>query len=37
MLELFYESAITDDLYIPPHIKNSKYTLMEKKNFLEYI
>lgn len=35
MLELFYESAITDDLYIPPHIKNSKYTLMEKKNFLE--
>ena len=35
MLELFYESAITDDLYIPQHIKNSKYTLMEKKNFLE--
>lgn len=35
MLELFYESAITDDLYIPLHIKNSKYTLMEKKNFLE--
>ena len=35
MLELFYESAITDDLYIPPHIKNSKYSLMEKKKFLE--
>ena len=35
MLELFYESDITDDLYIPPHIKNSKYSLMEKKKFLE--
>ena len=35
MLELFYESTITDDLYIPPHIKNSKYSLMEKKKFLE--
>lgn len=35
MLELFYESDITDDLYIPQHVKNAKYTLIEKKKFLE--
>ena len=35
MLELFYESDITDDLYMPQNIKNAKYTLIEKKKFLE--
>ena len=35
MLEIFYESDITDNLYIPPQVKNAKYSLMEKKKFLE--
>lgn len=35
MLELFCEKEITDNLYIPPQVKNAKYTLIEKKKFLE--
>ena len=35
MLEIFYESDIIDNLYIPPQVKNAKYSLMEKKKFLE--
>ena len=35
MLELFCESDMTDNLYIPPQIKNAKYSLIEKKKFLE--